>query len=419
MTLLVLASCKGSDPVPLASSPLEPLLFAGYAWYAGDVHAHTGVSGDAESWSPHGCADCGRFDQVFAAARGEGLSWLAIPDHVNGYPAATAQDFDALWDAVLGADGDGLVTVPAAEVWFRGPSGALGHKTLLMFGDDLAAVELADLQPAPGGGEDVTSCDAVWAWASGLSARIGPVALVPHHPAGNHPMPTDWTCASAEWQPAVEVYSEHGSSFAAGDDRPRAGITAAGTIEAALDPAGAALRMGFVAGTDSHDTRPGDTCVRDFVRTNQPYGGGITVVRTDEDLGFDRAAVGDALRERRTVATTGPVVAFDLAWVSGGVTLGGLGDDVTLNGDLEATVTFPDVTGTAVTRVELVGPDRRRAMEGQGTTWTLTTPAEEVPAYLYVAVELDGDALYPDGCDDGGLESVEWAWGSPSWFEVG
>ncbi len=422
---LLLVACTDAKPAPedTAATPgPAPQLFAGNTYYAGDPHVHTGVSGDAESYDDAECPGCGRFGKVFEAAKAAGLSWIALSDHVNGYPAATAEGFADQQAAVQAAHTPevGFATIPSAEVWFRAPTGDLGHETLLLFAEDVSDLALGDVLPAADGGMDVSACEDVWAWADALEARVGPLLLVPHHPAGLQPMPTDWTCHDAARQPVVEVYSEHGSALDDGFDPPWAGTRPAGTVPTALDPEGLALRMGFVAGTDSHDTLPGDVCALDLVRTDQPYGGGLTMAVLPEDEPLSREALLAAFQARRVYGTSGPAVALDVAWSAGGARLGGLGEEVVLGADLDldVAVSLPTEQAAAVTGVELVGPGPfgRRALTPSGSTWTLTVPAAEVPAWLYVAVALDGAIVNPADCVDGGADDTEWVWGSPSWM---
>jgi hypothetical protein len=429
------AGCAGGDgavdtdpdidtDVDTDTDPPDPPTFDDSVFYAGDPHAHTGYSGDGADSST--CPGCGAFADVFATARAAGLSWLALADHVNGYPAATPAGYREELHAVLDADDPdgGFVTLPAAEVWFRSHGHELGHKTLLLFGDDasLAGLTLADVQPVPGGAMDIEACDDIWTWADALEARFGPLLLVPHHPAGVQPMPTDWTCADAARQPVTEVYSEQGSALddPTGFDPPWAGTVATGTVPYALDPDGLALRFGFIGGTDSHDTLPGGVCAIDEVRTDQPYGGGLTVAVLPAGAVLGRDTLLAAFQDHSVYATTGPIVPLQLTWTAGGAALGGLGADLVLPAgvDLGLTLRVPPEWAPAVTSVEAVGPTARLVATDAGDgTWTLTVPSADVPAWLYLAVALDGDAIYgADGCADGGATATEWAWTSPSWI---
>lgn len=407
---------------------IAPQRFAGAAYYAGDPHAHTGYSGDASATDPELCPACGGFDDVFTTAVAAGLSWVALSDHVNGYPATTPAGFTDELSAVLAAHdpAHGFLTIPSAEVWFQAGDHDLGHKTLLLFGEDatLAGLSLTDVQPTGDAEADIGDCEAIWSWAESLEARFGPLLLVPHHPAGKQPMPTDWTCADSTWQPVVEVYSEHGSALedGSGFDPPWAGTVERGTVEVALDPDGLALKMGFIGGTDSHDTLPGGVCGEDLVRLDQPYGGGLTVAVLPEDQDWDRSALLGAFQDRSVYATSGPLLPLSVSWLTPDVALGGLGEDLEVPPDQDLTLLLavPTEDAALVDAVTAVGPAQSFAATSSAEgVWSVTVPYAEIPAWLYVAVTVDGAAWYAGlGCEDGGDSTTEWLWTSPSWITL-
>ncbi|RME22484.1 MAG: hypothetical protein D6798_15685 [Deltaproteobacteria bacterium] len=406
--------------------------FAGFDFYVGDPHGHTGVSEDGGSSDdpPGGClGDCAAFAEVFETARANGLDWVALSDHVNGGNAASLDDFAMLHAAVLAAHdpAGGFVTVPAGEVWFvQGCDHVLGHKNLLLFGDNetLADMDLTDFRP---GGVSATmtvaACDDIWAWMADLADTWGDALLIPHHPALERPMPTDWDCQDSTWSPAVEVYSEHGNSLEkdAAYDPPWSGEHTAGTVEAAISPDEYGLRLGFMGGTDKHDTRPGGVCHLDTEHPLHPFGGGLTIVYQEEGGGFDRPELYDAIVSHHTYASTGLPVPLVVHWSSDGAVLGGLGDDLVFafGAGLDVAVSVPPEWVALVTEVVLIGPDDRRwtLTEASGGTWTGRIGSGEVPAYLVARVELDGSLYYDPGeCDDGGADQAEFLWASPSWL---
>jgi hypothetical protein len=136
-----------------------------------------------------------------------------------------------------------------------------------------------------------------------------------------------------------------------------------------------------------------------------------------------RDSLYDALQRRSVYATSGPVVPVAVAWSAAGESLGGLGADLALPAgtDLDVRVAVPPEWAPAVAEVNAVGPSARIALADAGDgTWTATVPAADVPAYLYVAVALDGGVVYADApCADGGAGAVEWVWTSPSWITPG
>lgn len=412
--LLLLACARSAPPEPPVVGDAER--FGGSAFWVGDPHAHTGASGDAAAWDPEACPSCGRQEAVVDLAAEAGAHWLAVTDHVNGAPAMSEADFADM----LARDGShaGVLVVPGAEVWATGPDGALGHKTVLLLGDN-DGLALSELWPTGTLDAALPDCDALWAWAEDLDARRGPVLVLPHHPAGTKPLPTDWACAHDRLQPVVEVYSEHGNQLSPDVtfDPPWAGIEPGATVHEALDPAGPALRMGFFAGTDAHDTLPAATCDLDLVRAGQPYGGGLTIVPLPEDEPLSREALADALAARRAYATSGPPLPLLVTWTVDGVVAGGMGDELLVPAGALVTVTVevPADWAPWVGEVQAVSSAGATAMGGGDGTWTLALA--DVPAWVYVAVALDG-ALWVDGCDDGGELATEWVWGSPTWLDI-
>ncbi|MFU8888904.1 MAG: hypothetical protein ACNA8N_09915 [Trueperaceae bacterium] len=137
------------------------------------------------------------------------------------------------------------------------------------------------------------------------AAGVDPLVL-PHHigyAAGWRGI--DWSVFDGRRSPVLEIFSSHGASEA--DDAPypydenmgfRHGPS---TARAGLV---AGHRFGFQAGSDSHDGYPGH------------YGHGRVGVLA-ERLG--RAELVEALRARRTIASTGPKVAVDFELDGAGI----------------------------------------------------------------------------------------------------
>lgn len=401
--------------------------FGDYAYYYGDVHVHTGVSGDAGS-SDLGCiGDCGAYADVYQSARDNGLDFMALTDHSNGRTAVSSEsgmvDNFALSASELDEAG-GFITIPGAEVWLEVAGTKMGHRTLLMFADDasLSGITLADLQPAGSSSVDVGSCGAYETWATDLAATWGSILLLPHHPAVKIPSWTDWTCFQAEFEPVVEVYSEHGNSLGDGTgyDDVWSGEYPGSTVHEAIDPDGLGLQMGFVAGTDKHNSRGGDVCSLDTELTSHPYGGGLTVVAVPKDESFNRTAIYDAMMDRRTLATTGPMMPVDIQFESGGAALAGLGESVGLPSgqELDVTVAIPADLVPYVIDVVVVTPDTRVTMDALGEgEWSTTLDSTEAVGWVYAAVEIDGDLWYgSSGCDDGGADTLEYVWTSPGYI---
>lgn len=403
----------------------------GRSFFVGDPHAHTGVSRDGGSSDFEDCdGTCGAFEEVFTLARIAGLDWVVLSDHTNGDSGASSSEWELLHESVLDAHdpAGGLVTIPGAEVWFTlGDGNHLGHKTLMMFGDEaqLADMPLTAVQPMGDYRGEVTGCEDIGRWMDELTATWGPALIIPHHPALIHPMATDWSCHFPEYEPGVEVYSQHGLSI---DRYPTwdvswSDVESEGSAEAAIDPDTFGLQLGFLAGTDSHDTQPGSVCTIDGNRTSMPFAGGLTVAVLPERKTLDRADVYHAIRNRQTYATTGPFIPMLVDFQSGGAFLGEMGDLVAVpeGQPLEARVRFPPELAFAVAEVKLVGPNLSQALTGHGDgEWVAVIGADSVPSYFYAEVLIDGSRYWAHtSCVDGGEDFDEWMWGSPSYFVEG
>lgn len=399
--------------------------FGDYMFYVGDPHSHTGVSGDGSaSDMGSGCFSCGAIADVFEYATIQGLDWVAFSDHSNdagGTRNAGPSDFSDFWATQLAHDDDatGLVIIPAAEVWFDIGGSPIGHRNLMMFGDDAALASFSVFDATPNG--DITSeigtCSAMEAWMDTLTATWGNALIIPHHPYGLAPAPMDWSCHSATYEPAVEVYSHWGNSLGWGRVYDRVTLPQTGhSVHDGMDPTGYGLHMGFMGGTDSHDTRPGETCTTD---TGSRYGGGLTMVVTDPSEVFSREAIYNAIVAHSTYATTGPIVPMTVTFFVDGVEIGHLGQDLDIDAgaSLVVQVAVPEDDATNTIEVVLVTPDTEIPADyiGDGV-WEATVDSAEMPAWLYAAVNLDGIPYRSrTTCNDGG-DTTEWLWSSPSWI---
>jgi hypothetical protein len=168
-----------------------------------------------------------------------------------------------------------------------------------------------------------------------ILARGGPdFMMLPHHGGyvrGYRGM--NWDAFDAEASPLVEVFSNHGSGEA--DDAPAEYHHSMGPrVGPSMLRSGLAAghRFGFYAGTDSHDGYPGH------------YGHGRVGVIASR---LDRPSIWQALRERRTIATTGANIAAHVAM--GDAEVGGVAHR---DGSMPLEI---DIEGTApIDRVDLV-----------------------------------------------------------------
>lgn len=397
--------------------------FRGYDFYVGDPHAHTGISGDGEASDTDVCPWCGAMTGVFDYANAVGLDWVAFTDHSNdtdGTHISVDADFNAFQATLLAHDdeADGLIVIPSAEVWFTVGGQFLGHKNLMLFGDDatLSAFTMADAQPN-GTSSEVADCGAIGTWMDGLAARYGHALIIPHHTYGALPAPTDWSCNTADYEPGVEVYSHWGNGLGwsrdwetARDPEPE------GSVHTAMDPDGYALRLGFLAGTDEHETQPGNVCASP---RGQTYAGGLTMVVVDESQALSREAIYEAIVTRSIYATTGPAVAMTVEYLVDDVVIGTLGQDVEApsGSGVVVRVTLPLADALNVTEALLVAPDQEIPLDYvSGGIFQAVLDPGALPAWVYAAVSLDGAPyMLRPGCDDGD-ENNEWLWASPTWF---
>lgn len=415
------------DPTP------EPGVWV--AW--GDPHAHTNFSVDACE-DPADCGPDGEApaEAFFERAALNGLQFAAMTDHAEFLTWTRLSDGTSLdiWattlDLVAAAEGGPVVPIVGYE-WTAGDDDdglQHGHRTVLF--EDPAPCSAWRVGGEEGrerkdwiGVESYTAddvyVDEAWELAEVLAAAASEPGCTPtrylsflHHPALSPPAGIDWTepYGTLADDRLVEIYSEHGSSECADP----AGEGCDFHLHAEhLDPGGAVQtalqlgwKLGFLAGTDSHDADPGsvdngpsysaffydadgDGLADD---PQSQYGpGGVTGVYLEGEV--DRAAIFDALSARHTVAASWPFSGLVLhARGADGIRYLP-GDDVPAGASplvVEVGIDAPEVTGWTV---ELVDPWNALSAEP-----SFSLGAGEV---RYVRVRVDR----------GGVE--ERIWGSP------
>jgi len=421
----------------------DPISFEDHDYYFGDLHAHTGLSLDGYSDDVGAaCPDgfeCGSAATVLDDARDLfDLDFVALTEHGNGIHAVRdIGDWDAQLASVQDADDPdgGFVTIPGVELWLWDGSGAIrDHRNLYLFGtdDQLEGLSLAELIGVPDGPPFTTDdCSEIFTFLAGQEAQRGPMLLIPHHPASQPPGAADWTCSDPSFNPAVENYSEHGNSqwpSYPGSFDPVASTAEQpdSTVDAALSPQRHGLRLGILGGTDSHDTRPGSVCDIDprFEHNEVNYGGGLTVAVLPAGALFDRDAVAEAIRDRRTLATSGPRIPVRFEALAGGSQLAAMGEETTASAGAEVVfrVAVPVADAALVTGVTLVRPDEATApmIEVEVGAWEETLVVDDAGIVAYAVVEVDGAAHWAAAavtCDDGGEDDRELLWTSPIWLD--
>lgn len=347
----------GEDRVVVASDR-RTLLLLGGRWTWGDLHAHS-------RWSNDGCEDpdndcLARGDlpaaDFFANAADEGLDFAAITDHAEWEtfrPEGADGPELAVWDGQAEAVANaltGLVLPLLGYEWTRSSSAwsethQLGsHRTVLLSDpsacdayrvagqigvDDDWVPELGDWYFSSANNVSALTVAGLWealdAAAETCEAGVRWLSFA-HHPAYERPQVTDWLVDenTPTQERLVEICSEHGCSECA--DPSAEGCDFGynedqvyypdGSAQTALDQG---YQLGFVGGTDSHDSRPGslgdgpsrvawwldsDGDGADDTPARQFGDGAITGALVNGPLSAE--ALFDSLEARRTVASTGP-----------------------------------------------------------------------------------------------------------------
>ena len=416
MNLLALAA--------IAAPAFAAETFAGRTFYFGDLHVHTGVSLDGGASDLKNCVDptvCGSLADVFTTAQDNGLDFVAFSDHSNSDPTT----FDNFLSDVIDATTDTFVTIPSVELLLRWSTAAgggdIGHKNVYVFQDDDAALAGLGLADLVGTSSRFGTCADVWANAATLSADFGPTLEFAHHPAASNIMLADWSCHDQTYQPVVEVYSGWGNSLDFTTDYdPLDAPAEDSTVHEALETYG--LKVGFVGGTDGHDTRPGSTCTLDTEwPTTHIYGGGLTMVVLDDEAPFVRSAIYGEMVARRTLVTSGPPIPAFVQWTTSDGRRHSIGEEMRVRDSDTTTLSVRIPLGWEgyVTDVNAVGySDRIGLTEGTPGSWSVVLDNDALPAWLYVEVEVDGAACYGGvgACGDGGVDDREMIWSSPAWF---
>jgi hypothetical protein len=368
-------------------------------------------------------------DAVFDTAIENGLDFMALTDHHDSNP----DDFDYLLGLLF--ERTDVLVIPSVELRHVNLVEYYGHKNLYVFLDgDLRGLDLAEL--AANRGVRLDHCwEDVWVNVARIDATFGPSLLWSHHVSASGVMTTNWSCHDERWEPVVEIYDGWGNALTYDaaydpvDDSPTNGTpfdweSADATVEEALDMG---YRVGFVGGTDEHDTRPGEVCDGGVEWGAHKYAGGLTMVVLDgDDAALTRSAIYDELVAKRTLVTSGPRIPVRVRWTAAGRsrTIGTV-IDVGANGSTTVDVRIPNAYARMVRGVRAVGYGTIsyplvRSATAIGS-WSVAIPNAAIPAWLYVEVKIDGAMYYPRGCNDGGIgeiyESDEYVWSSPTWFE--
>ncbi|MCP4807814.1 MAG: hypothetical protein GY913_09770 [Proteobacteria bacterium] len=339
--LWLLTACRPAADVPDSSAA------APYRVVWADLHAHTNLSMD-------GCEDEGDActarttpaSDALENAVEAGLDVVSLTDHAEflEHEDLETGQVSNIWDTTLArvADApDGLIAYPGYE-WTAHCAGAQNiHRTVVL--EEAAPCSdwrvpscVLPARKEQFGREAYTENPAVKVTHSDqLEDFLGDVPTFEgcsesrwlayiHHPGVTTPAGIDWSATGPlmSTERLVEVYSEHGSSECTDLTSPGCDWQVntefhapEGSIQAMLETG---HRMGFLAGTDSHDGRPGsidapgpsgqyvDTDGDDLADVVTPHHspGGITAVLLPVDADLGRSQVFEALLDRRTIAAS-------------------------------------------------------------------------------------------------------------------
>lgn len=245
--------------------------------YWGDVHNHNEIGYGK-----------GSLDRSYGIAHGVGLDFYAFtphgwwPDLPSRDPAVVAyheEGFDRVrraWESVVArANEENRDGQFAAFVAYEWHSAAAGDYHLLF----------------PGGSGEIFRADTVGELQA--FAREHGALMIPHHIGYRRGWRgTDWDSWSADVSPVIDIFSEHGSTFAADTHLAMRTHSMGGVdrSQTALQQLRRGAVAGFVGSTDNHWGCPAS------------YGEGLAGVWAES---LSREGIFSALRRRRTFAVSG------------------------------------------------------------------------------------------------------------------
>ncbi len=346
-----------APPVLCRSESEEPYLLA-----FGDLHCH-------DYLSPGGVSPMNYYEN----ARASGLHFLALPVQTHG------RNLDARRWAIATAAAESydhpgtFVAIPAFE-WQHY---AFGHKNVYYLHADQPYLCPYDRR--------YDTVRKLYAAALQTDALI-----VPHHTGyglDRHVPGTDWSVVDEAMEPVAEICSVHGISERRDSDRP---LNLPGDGGWLQDAWAEGKHVGVIGGSDSHSGLPVQS-----PREPRPYSGGMACLYVEE---LSRRGVFEAIRSRRTYATTGARIIVD----------------VRLNGHRMGEYLPP--TSSRALRITVHGTDMVELLEvvRNNEVWKRIEPREldVVVEYTDFPGSRNSDEFYyvrlrqRDG---------EWAWSSPIW----
>lgn len=360
----------------------------GYKTYFGDLHFHSEYSGDG--YRP--IRDC-----LNSAFEDLGLDFAALGDHFTFHANHKAQEYFDVLDEF---------NKPGEHVTLLGYELGLGN---------------GHMNPCYRTREQAAKFEEAWKdlWAEsrnqkGRLATLEPflkhfdpkdMFAIPHHTnhtsgpvVGNDGQPSwrnfDFRTLDVRYMPLVEICQTRGA-FETEDTDPDWHVRVGGYGSSLRTALAKGLRIGFVGGSDNHHGWP----------TRDMNGAGVCAIAAVQARELTRDAIFDALKAKRTYATTGARILLDFR-------LNGkypMGSEAKLAPTEKHTFAI-SVKGTApVDRVEVISQGATIASLDTGKkldlelTWTDPRPDAPVDdCYYYVRVrQTDGNC----------------AWSSPIWID--
>jgi len=285
--VITASSCGGGTPVvnpPPIDEPDIPVQPQGYGdrqVLYGDPHIHTILSDGDES--PDFAVRYAR-DVI-------GLDWCCLTDHSEHFKDANLAGLGYYRTIPEKYDNPGTFCVLFGYEW---TSMQYGHRNVYTLDKYLPLL--------PSNSEHSDNPNEFWAGLEGYEC-----ITVAHHPMMD--AQEIWWEYTNPMDVAVEFYSKWGLSLREGNIRPLDNYREENGVYRALG--GAGLRLGLIAATDTHMTRPGSRLEESRQgHALQYFQPGLTGVWATS---FTREALYDALKHRHTYGMTGTKVDLEFS----------------------------------------------------------------------------------------------------------
>jgi hypothetical protein len=224
-------------------------------------------------------------DEIYARAWVRGYDFASLTDHdyIVGSRRFPSSFDEIAWVTDAFNAREGFTTLHAFE-WTTPPlPKGHGHRNVYFRGS----------RPVHtcGNRSGCPDTQSLWTGLKGEAAMA-----IPHHTSWTG---TDWTHVKSDLQPQFEVVSVHGACERKGN----LPIESRGDLDGmyAVDGLARGLRFGFVGGSDAH----GLLFHHGIGRLRDPWAQGLTGVLIGPDAGDPRELLFDAIKARRTFATSG------------------------------------------------------------------------------------------------------------------